>query len=148
MCVLVCVCLSMYMLMVAILSSCRENILRLMFPWPALMISHMMISHMMMASNGNLWALLALCEGNPPMTGGFPLQRPVTRSFNDLRPNKHWANDGDAADLRRYRAYHDVSVMILRLVRVHDVRHQVIHWTNVDQVLGVCKSLKTNTDAP
>ena len=26
-------------------------------------------------------ALLALWEGNPPFTGGFPSQRPVTRSF-------------------------------------------------------------------
>ena len=26
-------------------------------------------------------ALLAFCEGNPPVTGGFPSQRPVTRSF-------------------------------------------------------------------
>ena len=36
-------------------------------------------------------ALLALCEGNPPVTGGFPSQRPVTRSFEiffDLRLNK------------------------------------------------------------
>ena len=35
--------------------------------------------------------LLALCEGNPPGTGGFPWQRPVTRSFDvffDLRLNK------------------------------------------------------------
>ena len=34
---------------------------------------------------------LALCEGNPPVTGGFPSQRPVTRSFDvffDLRLNK------------------------------------------------------------
>ena len=33
-------------------------------------------------------ALLALCEGNPLVTGGFPSQRPVTRSFEvffDLR---------------------------------------------------------------
>ena len=33
-------------------------------------------------------ALLALCEGNPPVTGGFLSQRPVTRSFDvffDLR---------------------------------------------------------------
>ena len=33
----------------------------------------------------------ALCEGNPPVTGGFPSQRPVTRSFGvffDLRLNK------------------------------------------------------------
>ena len=27
-------------------------------------------------------ALLALCEGNPPATGGFPSQRPVMRSFD------------------------------------------------------------------
>ena len=33
---------------------------------------------------------LVLCEGNPPVTGGFPSQRPVTWSFDvilDLRPN-------------------------------------------------------------
>ena len=36
-------------------------------------------------------ALLALCEGNPPVSGGFPSQRPVTRSldiFFDLNLNK------------------------------------------------------------
>ena len=36
-------------------------------------------------------ALLALCAGNSPFRGEFPLQRPVTRSFDlffDLRPNK------------------------------------------------------------
>ena len=41
--------------------------------------------------------LLAICAGNSPVTGEFPTQRPVTRSFDvffDLRPNKrlskHW----------------------------------------------------------
>ena len=36
-------------------------------------------------------ALLALCEGNPPVSGGFPSQRPITRSFYvffDLQPSK------------------------------------------------------------
>ena len=36
-------------------------------------------------------ALLALCGGNSPVTGKFPSQRPVTRSFDvflDLRLNK------------------------------------------------------------
>ena len=36
-------------------------------------------------------ALLALCAGNSPVTGEFPTQRPVTRSFDvffDLRVNK------------------------------------------------------------
>ena len=27
-------------------------------------------------------ALLALCEGNPPVTGGLPSQRPVTQNFD------------------------------------------------------------------
>ena len=27
-------------------------------------------------------ALLALCEGNSPVTGEFPSQRPVTQSFD------------------------------------------------------------------
>ena len=36
-------------------------------------------------------ALLAICARNSPVTGEFPTQRPVTRSFDvffDLRPNK------------------------------------------------------------
>ena len=37
---------------------------------------------MMMSSSGNNSALLTLCEGNPPVTGGFLSQRSVTRSFD------------------------------------------------------------------
>ena len=47
--------------------------------------------NMMTSSNGNISALLALCEGNSPVTDEFPSQRPVTRSFGvffDLRLNK------------------------------------------------------------
>ena len=36
-------------------------------------------------------ALVALCEGNPLVTGGLPSQRPVTQSFDaffDVRPGK------------------------------------------------------------
>ena len=36
-------------------------------------------------------ALLAICAGNSPVSGEFPSQRPVTRSFDiifDLRLNK------------------------------------------------------------
>ena len=36
-------------------------------------------------------ALLAICAGNSPVPGEFPVQRPVTRSFDvfvDLRPTK------------------------------------------------------------
>ena len=40
-------------------------------------------------------ALLAFCEGKPPLTGGFPSQRPVARSFGiffDLRLKKRFSN--------------------------------------------------------
>ena len=58
-------------------------------------------------------ALLALCAGNSPVTGEFPAQRPVTRSFDvsfDLRLNKR-LNNREAGDLRRHRSHYDVTVM-------------------------------------
>ena len=58
-------------------------------------------------------ALLSLCEGNPPVTGGFPSQRPVTRSFDVFFVfawTNGWANNWDTGDLRRHHAYHDVTV--------------------------------------
>ena len=65
-------------------------------------------------------ALLAICVGNSPAPGEFPAQRPVTRSFDvffDLRLNellKGW-NNQEAGDLRRYRAYYDVTVVWILL---------------------------------
>ena len=56
------------------------------------------------------FALLAHCVGNSPVTGEFPSQSPVTRSFDAffaLRLNKR-----DAGDLRRHRAHYDVTVMM------------------------------------
>ena len=51
-------------------------------------------------------ALLAICAGNSPVTGEFPAQRPVTRSFDIFFG---WVNNRQAGDLRRYRAHYDVS---------------------------------------
>ena len=59
-------------------------------------------------------ASLAICAGNSPVTGEFPAQRPVKRSFDifsDLHQNV-WVNTRDASDLRRYYAHYDVIVMI------------------------------------
>ena len=45
----------------------------------------------MTSSNGNIFRVTGLCAGNSPVTGEFPAQRPVTRSFDvsfDLRLNK------------------------------------------------------------
>ena len=64
-------------------------------------------------------ALLALCEGNPPVTGGFPSQRPVTRNFDaffDLRPNKRlskqsrrrWFETPSRSSVRYCNSFFDV----------------------------------------
>ena len=58
--------------------------------------------------------LLALCVENSPVTGEFPAQRPVTRSFDvffDLSLNKRLWTVRDAGDLKRHRAHYDVIVM-------------------------------------
>ena len=60
-------------------------------------------------------ALPAICAGNSPVTGVFPTQRPVTRSFDtffDLCLNKRLINNREAGDLRRHRAHYDVIVML------------------------------------
>ena len=36
----------------------------------------------MTSSNGNIFHITGLCKGNSPVTGEFPSQRPVTRSFD------------------------------------------------------------------
>ena len=52
---------------------------------------------------------LAICEGNPPVIGGFPSQRPVMLSldvFFDLRLNKH---NQDTGDLRCHHTHYDIT---------------------------------------
>ena len=59
-------------------------------------------------------ALLALFEVNPPVTGGFPSQMPVTMSFDvlfDWLPKKRLKNSRDAGDLRRHRAHNNFTVL-------------------------------------
>ena len=60
------------------------------------------------------FALHARCAGNSPVTGEFPSQRPVTRSFdvffNCARINC-WVNSREADDLRHHRPLYDVTVM-------------------------------------
>ena len=59
-------------------------------------------------------ALLVLCLGNLPITGGFPSKRSMTRSFVFsliCTWTNGWANNRDAGDLRRHRAYYDATVM-------------------------------------
>ena len=59
-------------------------------------------------------ASLAICAGNSPVTGEFPAQRPVTRSFDvSLICDwiNGWVNSREAGDLRHHRAQYDVIMM-------------------------------------
>ena len=71
--------------------------------------------------------LLAICAGNSPVTGEFPAQRPVTRSFDVslicARING-WVNNGEAGDLRRLRAHYDVIAMYRRLGNPHNTKER------------------------
>ena len=68
---------------------------------------------MMTSSNGSNFRVTGPLWGEPPVTGVFPSQRPMTRSFDiffDLRLNKRSSNNRDAGDLRRNRAHYDCNV--------------------------------------
>ena len=64
---------------------------------------------------GTFSALLALCAGNSPVTGEFPSQRPVTRSFDvflHLHLNKLLRNNWDAGDFRCHHAHYYIIVIV------------------------------------
>ena len=80
--------------------------------------SHWDATIMMTSSNGNISALLALCAGNSLVTGEFPSQRPVTRSFDvffDLRQNKWLSKQSWGWWCETHRAHYDAIVMITLL---------------------------------
>ena len=59
-------------------------------------------------------ALLAICARNSQVTGEFPAEWPVTRSFDfffDRRLNKHLSKNREAGDLKRHCTHYDVTVM-------------------------------------
>ena len=56
-------------------------------------------------------ALLALYAGNSPVSGGFPAQRTVPRSFDVLFDLNGWVSSRVAGDLRRYRTHYYVIVI-------------------------------------
>ena len=61
------------------------------------------------------FSLLAICAGNSPVSGEFPAQRPVTRSFDVFFSicalMNGWVNTHEAGDKRRHRAHYDTTVM-------------------------------------
>ena len=82
------------------------------------MSRHRADSNMVTSSNGYIFHVTGPLWGEPPVTGGFPLHRLVTRSFDvffNLRLNKRLSKQ-DAGDLRGHRAHYDVIVMNVRRV--------------------------------
>ena len=72
--------------------------------------------------------LLAPCEGNPPVTGGFPSQRPVTRSFDvlfDPRLNTRLSTQP------RRRWFEKPSRSLWRHCNVISWYHTVVHINDV-----------------
>ena len=72
---------------------------------------------MMTSSNENIFCVIGPLCGDSPVTGEFPSQRPVTRSFDisfALRLNTNgWVNNREAGDLRRHRTHYAVTVMYI-----------------------------------
>ena len=63
--------------------------------------------------------LLALCEENSLVTGEFPSQRPVMRSFDVFficASITGWVINREAGDLRRHGAHYDVTVMVSTMI--------------------------------
>ena len=65
-------------------------------------------------------ALLALCEGNPPVTHRSPVDSPHKGQWRGVlmfslicASTNNCANNRDAGDLRRHRTHQDVTVMSL-----------------------------------
>ena len=82
---------------------------------------------MMTSSNGNIFRATGPLCWNSPLTGEFPSQRPVTRSF-DFSLICAWINSWvkyrEAGDLRRHRDQYDVNVMRLRYMSGDDTPRQ------------------------
>ena len=83
----------------------------------------------------------ALCEGNPPVTGGFPSQKTVARSFDFFffficAWTNGWENNRDTGDLRRYRAHYDVTLMICLCLSAipNGLCHRLNHFINCEVV--------------
>ena len=80
--------------------------------------------------------LLAYCAGNSSVTGEFPAQRPVTRSFDvffDLRPNKwlsiqwrRWWFETPSRSLWRHCNEFDCFPTMVYRITTKNTRHRII----------------------
>ena len=82
----------------------------------------------MTSSNGNIFRVTGPLCGEFTVTGEFPTQRPVMRSFDvflDLCMNKRLGNNVEAGDLRCHRAHYDVIIMKYTKVNFKQTHHSI-----------------------
>ena len=87
-------------------------------------------------------ALLAICAGNSPVSGEFPTQRPVTRSFDvffDLRLNKRlskqswgWWLETLSPPLWRHRNVKSVGISASTSSNQINMKSILINWPNIN----------------
>ena len=72
-----------YAVQLYLMTLCLDSIKPSRIPTHILRLYHgaYQVSRFSMSSNENISALLAVCEGNPLVTSGFPSQRPITSPF-------------------------------------------------------------------
>ena len=61
-----------------------------------------------------------------PVTGEFPAQRPVTRSFGvffDLRLNKRLSKQSWDCDFKRHRVHYEVTVMFTNIAAIQNMEY-------------------------
>ena len=95
-------------------------------------------------------ALLAIYTGNSPVPGDFHTQRPVTRSFDIFICVwiNGWVNNGEAGDLRRYRAHYDVTVMntgMMSVTRWGRVTHIYVSQLRHNFLIMACHKYGTKS---
>ena len=69
---------------------------------------------MMATSSGNIFCVTGPCERNPLVTGGIPLEKPVTQIFGKFLISawtNGWTNHRDTDDWISHRAHYDVIEM-------------------------------------
>ena len=98
--------------------------------------------------------LLALCEGNPPVNGGFPSQRPGHRALKFsliCAWTNGWANNRDTGDLRCHLAHYYITVMsfwnvprapwvnhnMMMYVSTYSLHHASPYWVINNQELHI-----------
>ena len=116
---------------------------------------------MMTSSNRNISTLLAFCAWNSPMTGEFPAQTPVTRSFDvffDLRLNRQlrkqwrrwwfetlspslWRHCKDCFSDLFYRIY----INNMKTVSLNPARHCVEAWVWIETMVWQQMTLYAGT---